>query len=615
MKNLLRILLLACAVFLGMGLLTAQTEEQEVKSKTINLGANTSKMIPLCGGKADNYCKCEFVVPASSLSFMKGNLVKEIRFKSNTGSPKQWGSARFRVFVKEIEKSELSDYQGLDNSTIVFDGSLASDNFLMAVPFSTPYEYKGGNLLIGVYQISPGSKAKLSFYGVEAKGASIVGWNKEGLDNITAANSSIIDFCPEMTFLYQAKPVRHYVDFGLPSGTLWAVSYVNTGKDNHNHSYDFFRWGDTLGRYTNDYSRYKFYDESSLLIKYCDDWQKGRNSYVDNLLNLETKDDAASVKWGDDWQMPTKEQIEELVRYTVWENGEILSLRNGRVLKIGGAQIWSNTIVKGDPNKAYCLDLTNNRVEKKERKDICKVLPVKAKARSVEKFDPHAKRTIDTEEHEYVDLGLPSGTLWATCNIGAKSPEDVGDYYAWGETDLKWMFNKNTYVHYDHSNGKLKKYCKNRKFGKVDNLRELEPEDDVATYRWGSAWCMPTKEQCQELLDNTVVGEFTENGVKGYLFRARNGNTLFIPFTSYKAGTSLADDVDEYGFCNIWTKTLCPEGRDPGCSMSAYCGRDWTGLLYGGPETAFVLALRTKKVVSLDRLYGVCVRPVRSVPK
>jgi len=631
MKNLLRILLLACAVFLGRGLLTAQTEEQEVKTKYVNFftteysKSKTSKMIPLYGEKADNYCKCEFVVPASSLSFMKGNLVKEIRFETGFSKATQWGSARFRVFVKEIEKSELSDYQGLDNSTIVFDGSLASeasDFWFLAVPFSTPYEYKGGNLLIGVYQISPGSKAKQSFYGLKGedmKGASIVGWNKEGLDNITAANSSIIDFCPQIQFFYQEKPVLHYVDLGLPSGTLWATAPIPKK----------YRWGETKTCAESHYSSYKYGGYASI-TKYCNDWKNGENSFTDNKLFLEPEDDAAIVKWGSEWRMPTKEQCEELLNYTVKyheykvsSNGcRLKSVFNGNEIVLAGDasgnRFWTNELDQSNPNKAFYFEVNefSGYIYSGNRTRDFAILPVLSNLRG-KPADPKARRDKDMCNHEYVDLGLPSGTLWATCNVGAEKPEDFGDYYPWGGTTVQFVFGWKKYVFGLEDN--LTKYCYNYdpkkhgkdagyitrdrvKYGKngyVDNLTELEPEDDVATYRWGSDWCMPTKEQCEELLANTVREEKVINGVHGWMLRAANGKSIFFPANSYIAEKYCVNE-NKYCYSNVWTKTLLAERyRDAG----------------GNPNFSYGMGLYTGEVIPVERCFGAGVRPVRSVPK
>ena len=141
-----------------------------------------------------------------------------------------------------------------------------------------------------------------------------------------------------------------------------------------------------------------------------------------------------------------------------------------------------------------------------------------------------------------VDLGLPSGTLWATYNVGATSPEDYGDYFAWGETQPKDFYNWNTYQYCNGSNSTLTKYCSNSSCGYngfTDNLTTLLPEDDAATANWGTGWRMPTQAEWQELLDNTTQTWTTQNGVNGRLFTAANGNSLFLPAAGYRSNSSL----------------------------------------------------------------------------
>ena len=92
--------------------------------------------------------------------------------------------------------------------------------------------------------------------------------------------------------------------------------------------------------------------------------------------------------------------------------------------------------------------------------------------------------------HDYVDLGLPSGTMWATCNVGAESPDQYGDYFAWGETTPKDTYNWNTYLYSNGDYNQLTKYCSQSDFGFngfTDNLKTLQPSDDAATTNWGEA--------------------------------------------------------------------------------------------------------------------------------
>ncbi len=159
----------------------------------------------------------------------------------------------------------------------------------------------------------------------------------------------------------------------------------------------------------------------------------------------------------------------------------------------------------------------------------------------------------EPEEHEYVDLGLPSGTLWATCNIGAASPEDYGDYFAWGETAPKEVFNWSTYKWCNGSDMTMTKYCTSSEYGFIDNKTELDLEDDAAWMNWGPMWRTPSLEQQEELFDYCTL-EWTQiNGVNGRLFTGPSGNTLFLPAAGYRWDNSHYN-VDSNGY--YWSRTL-----------------------------------------------------------
>ena len=137
-----------------------------------------------------------------------------------------------------------------------------------------------------------------------------------------------------------------------------------------------------------------------------------------------------------------------------------------------------------------------------------------------------------SDEHDWVDLGLPSGTLWATCNVGANSPEEYGDYFAWGETEPKNYYYWNTYKWCKGSYNTLTKYCSLSNYGYngfTDGKTELDPEDDAAYVNWGSSWRMPTLEQQQELVEYCTWTWTQQNGVNGQLVIGPNGDTIFLP--------------------------------------------------------------------------------------
>jgi len=163
-------------------------------------------------------------------------------------------------------------------------------------------------------------------------------------------------------------------------------------------------------------------------------------------------------------------------------------------------------------------------------------------------------------KHEYVDLGLPSGTLWATCNIGANSPEEYGDYFAWGETQgylsgIK-IFSWETYKWCNGSSNTLTKYNNVEEFGFRDNKAKLGFDDDCAYVNWGTNWRLPSHVQLEELINrNYTTTEWTTlNGVFGYKITSKtNGNSIFMPAAGYRDNSSLKKD-GTYGY--YWSSIL-----------------------------------------------------------
>ena len=189
--------------------------------------------------------------------------------------------------------------------------------------------------------------------------------------------------------------------------------------------------------------------------------------------------------------------------------------------------------------------------------------------------------------HEYVDLGLPSGVKWATCNVGATKPEEFGGYYAWGETEEKSNYDLSTYKWCRGSFDNMTKYCNNSRYGRVDNKTVLDPQDDVAHVKWGGTWRMPTIEEQRELLNNCTWTWTTQNGVNGYSVTGPNGNSIFLPAAGYRNG-AVVSSRGSYGF--YWLSSLYSD--DGNCAYTLFFdsgGHDW---------------------LSSFRFYGHSVRPV-----
>ena len=188
--------------------------------------------------------------------------------------------------------------------------------------------------------------------------------------------------------------------------------------------------------------------------------------------------------------------------------------------------------------------------------------------------------------HEYVDLGL--SVKWATCNVGANSPEEYGDYFAWGETEPKSIYDFSTYKYCNGSDITLTKYNYSSSKGTVDNKTTLELSDDAARANWGGSWRMPTTAEQDELRENCTWTWTTQNGVYGYKVTSKsNGNSIFLPAAGF------LDSV------------LYSAGSD-GCywSSSLY--------MYDDPNVADKLGFNSSLVGWYGdyRCYGLSVRPV-----
>ena len=194
----------------------------------------------------------------------------------------------------------------------------------------------------------------------------------------------------------------------------------------------------------------------------------------------------------------------------------------------------------------------------------------------------------EKETHEWVDLGLPSGTKWATCNVGANSPEEYGDYYAWGETETKSYYDWSTYKLCNGSDDTMNKYCNNIKWGTVDNKTVLDPEDDVAHVKWGGSWRMPTDAELTELKEKCKWIWTSQNGTSGYKVISNiTGNYIFLPAAGCRSGSSL-NDAGTYGY--YWSASL----------IESYPGYAWN-VSFSSSDVGRG---------NSSRYYGLSVRPV-----
>ncbi|MBR5604366.1 MAG: hypothetical protein IKW51_09260 [Bacteroidales bacterium] len=211
----------------------------------------------------------------------------------------------------------------------------------------------------------------------------------------------------------------------------------------------------------------------------------------------------------------------------------------------------------------------------KTKKELAEALEQIEKLKKKESGKPASqpKEEAMKDGHEYVDLGLPSGLKWATCNIGARVPEASGDYFAWGEIKAKRTFSESGSLTY----GK-KKYSI-----EISGDSQL----DAARANWGGSWRMPTKYECQELIDKCKWEYVTINGVNGYKVTGTNGNSIFLLAAGYRHGSSL---YDAGGDGDYWSSTPNESG-----AYNAY------SIYFNGSEYG---------VNDFNRGNGRCIRPV-----
>ena len=165
---------------------------------------------------------------------------------------------------------------------------------------------------------------------------------------------------------------------------------------------------------------------------------------------------------------------------------------------------------------------------------------------------PEKPQTVVVNGHNFVDLGLPSGLLWAETNIGASTPYEDGDYYAWGETETKSNYSWDTYKW----GNPLTKY------NASDGKTILDPEDDVATVKWGERCHMPSIQEYIEL-ENNCDWAWVESyqGTCGFLITGANGNSIFLPSSGTREKEFLYNQRN-LGF--YWTSSRTSYGDNDG---------------------------------------------------
>ena len=368
-----------------------------------------------------------------------------------------------------------------------------------------------------------------------------------GVCTITAVSGSAVAECRVNVISSQAAP--QMIDLGL--SVKWAT--FNVGADSPEKVGYYFAWGETESKPLYNWVLYKHCSGpfSTSTTKYCDntDWGTRDDRFV-----LEAEDDAATAMWGDGWRTPTPRELNELIENCTWtwtnykgmDGYKVTSNIQGytdRSIFLPAAGIcgidcqmgvgkfghyWTSSIL--DAGWVAAWKLLFHKGDKKSLVENrfygCPIRPV---------YD----EPVQTPVPELVDLGL--SVNWASFNLGASTPGEYGDYLSWGEIN-----EKETYTTYSY------RYNRDEFLEMIENDNISGTQYDAAHVRLDGDWRMPTKEECQELVDNcTWSWEQSEEGTYGMKVTGPNGNSIFLPAGGYPNPSWI--DVGTYG--TYWTSS------------------------------------------------------------
>ena len=344
-------------------------------------------------------------------------------------------------------------------------------------------------------------------------------------------------------------PNSAYVNMG--DGTRWAIR--NVGADNPKDFGNYYAWGETTPKNVYSWDTYSL-GTSSNPSKY--------NS-TDGKTVLDPEDDAATANWGETWRMPTDTELTWLTEHCTWTvaimNGTegylvksnvsgyssamiflpFAGFFNGNKIQTNYSYYWTSIVSSKRVSNAFGLYLTETdyNMSTSNRYAGYSIRPV---------YEPHQF----INGHEYVEMG--DGLKWATCNVGADSPDGYGDYFAWGETTPKSNYILTNY--FDNPSGDGETFTKYA----GDKKTVLELTDDAARQNWGGTWRMPTAAEWTALMDTDNFDWAWDDVRKGYTVTSKidgyAGNYIFLP----TAG-DYWKSVSGIGRCGkYWSTSLAP---------------------------------------------------------
>ena len=424
---------------------------------------------------------------------------------------------------------------------------------------------------------------------------------------------------------------HEYVDLGL--SVLWATCNVGASKPEEYGNY--YAWGEVLTKSIYRPTNYKWnITNDTSKIKYNTISDYGYLGFVDNKTNLDPEDDVAHLVWGDNWRIPTHEEFQELIDSCTWTWSDVNGIKgylitsnikgvtnNSIFLPTAGDSFDNNSKLHYDGkywtssllyswrhyNSPYCLGFTPDTVYFPDYFSFdylgFSVRPVYKNSLQNKKNTTNSISNNTHNNHEYVDLGL--SVKWATCNIDAVRADQLGSYFAWGDTEGKESQYSNDFIIDNYRFIKdvkkkdvvyikkktFSKYNTKLKYGKVDKKTELELCDDAAHVLWGGDWRLPTIDEFEELLSKCTWTEETIYGVKGYKvtsnIKGYTDKSIFLPL----------DEKDIIG-SYYWSNSLYK--KDP--------SESWALKLYGPKSYPYD---NTKyKTGGCGRDSGLFIRPV-----
>lgn len=395
-----------------------------------------------------------------------------------------------------------------------------------------------------------------------------------GYDSSITFTSDAEDYDGEISTATGTEEGYEYVDLGLTSGLKWAR--MNIGAESPEERGSYYAWGELVTK-----------DE------YSDDNCANCGLEIDDIIGNPNYDAAAAL-WGGHWRMPDTDEFQELIDECEWDwvkyndvTGYVITGPNGSSIfmpttgyiylstlyyESSKGLYWSAIADTADTDMAYHLYFYSTK------HDYNSFWNYRRNGRTIraiydEEFEYEEETTnvysdatgTDDNGYEYVDLGLSSGLKWARVNIGASSPEDYGNYYAWGETETKSTYTSSNSVTYGDS---------------VIFDIAGDPEYDAAQANWGGHWRMPTLDECDELRKNCEFEIAISNGdTIGYIVTGPNGNTILLPATGYKSNRTVNNKpvFNSYNdktiaLVNYWSST---------CNSSSAYKEKFAGIMVG----------------------------------